>query len=87
MSNETLEPTEQSTSSPTPPAAPNRNWIPVVTGLVFFLLGLGAGYLIWGSSIRLGPLVSSNQAPGNKSAAAAAIANQQPTQEIQIPET
>ena len=80
MSNETLEPTEQPTSSPAPvPAAPNRNWIPVVTGLAFFLLGLGAGYLIWGSSIRLGPLVSSNQAPGNKAAAAAAIANQQPT--------
>jgi protein-disulfide isomerase len=28
--------------------APNRNWIPVLVGLVFFLLGLGAGYLVWG---------------------------------------
>jgi protein-disulfide isomerase len=28
--------------------APNRNWIPMLVGLVFFLLGLGSGYLVWG---------------------------------------
>ena len=84
MTNETLEPTEQ--SAVTPPSSPNWNWIPVVTGLVFFLLGLGAGYLIWGSNIRFGSQISSNQAPGDKAAAAAAIANQQPTQAIEIPE-
>jgi protein-disulfide isomerase len=83
MSNETLEPTDNSSPAP---ASSNRNWIPVVAGLAFFLLGLGAGYLIWGSNLRFSPLVSSDQAPGNKAAAAAAIANQQPTQEIQIPE-
>jgi len=43
MTNETIQPTESST-----PASPNRNWIPVLVGLIFFLLGLGAGYLVWG---------------------------------------
>jgi protein-disulfide isomerase len=83
MSNETLETTDNSSPAP---VSPSRNWIPVVSGLVFFLLGLGAGYLIWGSNIRFGPQVSSNQKPGSQVAAAAAIANPQPTQEIQIPE-
>ncbi len=84
MSNETLEPTPEIPS--TAPASPSRNWIPVVTGLAFFLLGLGAGYLIWGSSIRFGPLLSASQKPGNEAAAAAVAANPEPTQEIQIPE-
>jgi protein-disulfide isomerase len=43
MTNETIQPTENSA-----PASPNRNWIPVLAGLIFFLLGLGAGYLVWG---------------------------------------
>lgn len=43
MSNETPQTTE--TSSPT---SSNRNWIPVLVGLVFFLFGLGSGYLVWG---------------------------------------
>jgi len=43
MTNETM-PTIENPS----PASPNRNWIPLLVGLVFFLLGLGAGYLAWG---------------------------------------
>jgi protein-disulfide isomerase len=43
MSNETIPPSVNSSAAP-----PNRNWIPVLAGLVFFLFGLGAGYLIWG---------------------------------------
>jgi protein-disulfide isomerase len=31
-----------------PPASSNRNWLPVLVGLVFFLLGLGSGFLVWG---------------------------------------
>jgi protein-disulfide isomerase len=30
------------------PASSNRNWLPVLVGLVFFLLGLGSGFLVWG---------------------------------------
>lgn len=30
------------------PDSSNRNWVPVLVGLVFFLLGLGAGFLVWG---------------------------------------
>ena len=30
------------------PASPNRNWLPVLVGLIFFLLGLGSGFLVWG---------------------------------------
>jgi protein-disulfide isomerase len=43
MTNETMQPTQNSTT-----ASSNRNWIPVLVGLIFFLLGLGAGYLLWG---------------------------------------
>jgi protein-disulfide isomerase len=43
MTNETIQPTGNST-----PDSANRNWIPVLVGLVFFLLGLGSGYLVWG---------------------------------------
>jgi protein-disulfide isomerase len=67
--------------------APGKNPLSTILfSVLFFALGLGLGYLIWGSSIRFGLPVSANQQPGNQEAGAAVVANPQPTQELQIPE-
>jgi protein-disulfide isomerase len=48
MTNETVHPAKKSSTVWPTPNRHNQDWIPVLVGLIFFLLGLGAGYLVWG---------------------------------------
>jgi protein-disulfide isomerase len=48
MTNETVPPAEKPSTVWPAPKRHKQNEIPVLVGLVFFLLGLGVGYLVWG---------------------------------------